>query len=117
MESLVRPIRREHGDRHGAQMVVESVAHRVGRRLPVEVEMGDLAERVDAGVGAPGAEHRRRLAREVPDRLLDRLLDRGAVLLALPADEGAAVVFEDEPVARHGPPHAGSGSVAPAGMA
>ena len=63
--------------------------------------MGDLAERVDAGIGAAGALDHDGLAGEGGDRLLDRLLHGAAVLLALPADEGAAVIFDGELVAGH----------------
>ena len=63
--------------------------------------MGDLAEGMDAGIGAAGALDRDRLAREGGDRLLDRLLHRAAVLLPLPADKGAAVIFDGQLVARH----------------
>ena len=82
-------------------MGVERVAHGIGRPVAGEIDMGDLAERMDAGIGAPGALDRDRLAGEGGDRLLDRLLHRAAVLLALPADIGAAVIFDGQLVARH----------------
>ena len=72
--------------------------------------MGGHRQRVDAGIGPPGGVERHLLVGDRPDRLLDRLLDRGAVRLALPAHERPAVIFDGEPE----PGHA---SVAPAGMA
>jgi hypothetical protein len=63
--------------------------------------MHDLAQRMHAGIGAAGGDALHGLAAEFVDRLLQRLLHRRAVLLPLPADEGAAVIFEDELVARH----------------
>src|SRR6185503_6063723 len=47
--------------------------------------------------------------RDRPDRLLDRLLDRRSVRLALPAHERTAVIFDDQFVAGHL-------TTAPAGM-
>src|SRR3546814_11258274 len=59
---------------------------------------------MNAGVGAPGAEHLRILGGEAVDRFLDRLLDAGAVRLPLPAHIGAAVKFDGEGEAGHGAP-------------
>jgi hypothetical protein len=55
-----------------------------------------------AGVGAAGALHPHGPALEALDRFLQRLLNRAAVDLALPAGEGRPVVFDDELVAGHG---------------
>src|SRR3546814_18510407 len=83
-------------------MEVDCVAHgvRLGRLL--EIEMRDLPERMDAGIGASGALYRDPFAGEGEYCLLDRLLHGRAVRLALPADEGAAVVFDDDLPTRHG---------------
>jgi len=62
--------------------------------------MSDLAERVHAGVGAPGAGDERLFLAEPRDRLLQRLLDRGAVALPLPAGKVGPVVFDRQFVAR-----------------
>ena len=72
-------------------------------RIPValKVDMRDLAQRMHAGVGAPRAMRGRALSRHGEERALERLLDRKAVLLPLPADERRAVIFERELVARH----------------
>jgi hypothetical protein len=63
--------------------------------------MRDLAEGVDAGVGAAGAADHHRLAGERQRGLLDRLLDGPPVLLPLPTDKRAAIIFDGELVARH----------------
>src|SRR3546814_10950519 len=65
-------------------------------------EMGDLAEGVDAGIGASGALHQHRLAAEAVNGLLEGGLYRRAVGLALPADEARPVVLHDDPIAGHG---------------
>ncbi len=64
--------------------------------------MHHLARRVHAGIGAAGALHARAFAAEAGERLLQRLLHGAPRLLPLPADIGAAVIFDNELVARHG---------------
>ena len=64
--------------------------------------MRDLAQRMHAGIGAPRPARHRVLAGEGLDGLREAALHRGAVLLHLPADEGRAVIFENELVAGHG---------------
>ena len=70
-----------------SRLAVEGVGDGLRVGILVEIEMCHLAECVDAGIGAPGAEHPHPLTREPLDRGLDRLLDRRTVVLALPADE------------------------------
>jgi hypothetical protein len=94
-------LRRENGDGFLPQMGIDGAADGIGRPVAREVDVGDLAQRMDARIGAPGALDRGRLAAEGGDRLLDRLLHRAAVLLALPADIGTAVIFDGQLVARH----------------
>ncbi len=90
-------------DRDGVRLKqrVEPLAE--PERLPValEVDMRDLAQRMDAGVGAPRAVGGRMLAGHGEKGALERLLDRKAVLLPLPADERRAVVFDGELKPRH----------------
>ena len=64
--------------------------------------MGDLAQRMDAGIGAAGAMDRHGLAAKLRDRGFDRLLHRQPLRLALPADEPGAVIFDRQLVAGHG---------------
>ena len=66
-----------------------------------EVQMRHLAGGMNAGIGAPGADRCHGLAAELVDRLFDRLLHGEPILLALPADKAAAVIFEGELVAVH----------------
>ena len=91
----------ENRDRMGMKQRVETLAE--AERLPCafKVDMRDLAQRMHAGVGAPRAVGDRALGGHREQRVLERLLDRKAVLLPLPADEWRAVIFEDEPEARH----------------
>ena len=63
--------------------------------------MRHLAGCVHAGIGAAGAAQRNLLAAEFLDRLLDRLLHRRLVGLALPAGVQAAVIFDVEAKTRH----------------
>src|SRR5579863_5034116 len=64
--------------------------------------MCSLRQRMDACIGTTRAVHCEPLAAEALDRSLDDFLHRQAVILALPADETGAVIFEDQLVAGHG---------------
>ncbi len=96
--------RLQHHDRMRPQMVVERIAQGIERHLAPEVEMRDLAQRMHAGIGPAGGLYRHRFAAERVDRLLQRLLHRRPVRLALPAAKRPAVIFEGQLVARHGRP-------------
>ena len=50
------------------------------RALGRRVEVDDLAERVDTGVGAAGTEDRHRVIRDARERALDLGLDRRGVV-------------------------------------
>src|SRR3546814_3414709 len=78
-------VAREHRDGGGTKLRVERFHQPKGRDALRDVDMRAHRERVDAGVGAPGAVHRGLLAGDARDGLLQRLLDAGAVRLALPA--------------------------------
>ena len=80
---------------------VEPLAQAERRPVALKVDMRDLAQRVDAGVRPPRAVGGRVFARHGEEGALERLLDREAVLLPLPADERRAVIFEDQLKARH----------------
>ena len=83
------------------KMRVEPLAEPEGLPVALKVDMRDLAQRMHAGVGAPRAMGGRALAGHGEEGALQRLLDRKAVLLPLPADERRAVIFEGELEARH----------------
>ena len=83
-------------------MKVDGVAHGVDVPILGKIDVGDLAERVHAGIGAAGALQRDALAGKRCDRFGDHALHRDAVVLHLPADERRAVIFDGELVARHG---------------
>ena len=58
----------------------------------VGVEIGHLAHRVHARIGAPGAERGNGMAVHAPQGLLELALHGASVALALPAAEGRSVV-------------------------
>ena len=89
-------------DRVWPQHRVQRVADLVVGPILDEVEMGDLTERMDAGIGAARAARDDLLAGERSDSFGEATLHRGAILLHLPADERRAVIFEGELVAGHG---------------
>ena len=92
----------EHRHRLRAQMRRDGVAHGVGVPILGEVDMRHLAERMHARVGAPGPADLHALAAERLDRQHQCALHRGRRALHLPANEGSAVIFDRELVARHG---------------
>ena len=63
--------------------------------------MDDLAHGMDAGIGAPGTSDDDGFTGEREDRLFEGGLDGVAVLLALPADIGRAIIFDGHAEARH----------------
>src|SRR3954454_16467661 len=81
----------------------DRIAHGVLIPILGKVDIGDLAEGMHAGVGAPGATHLHSLAAEFFDRLRQHTLHRRPDVLDLPADEPRAVIFDAELVARHAP--------------
>ena len=101
VETGLRRFRFDDRDRVRLKQRVEPLAE--PERLPValEVDMRDLAQRMDARVGAPRAVGDRALSRHGEQGVLQRLLNRKPVLLPLPADERRAVVFDGELIARH----------------
>ena len=95
-------LRRQHGDRHGAQMRVQRLHHLARVLFGREFKGGRHAHRMHAGIGAPGAEHGDPLAAITLHRLFQRLLDRGNAILTLPAGKRTAIPFEKEFVSCHG---------------
>ena len=85
-----------------AEVKVQRADEALGRPVAGEVEMGDLTECVDPGVGPAGGNDRHGLAGAGQDGGLDGGLDGGGVALALPALERPAVIFEQQAVARIG---------------
>jgi hypothetical protein len=83
----------QDGDRRWPQMGVQRVAQLAAVPVRGEVDMRDLAAGMHAGIGAPGAADRRRLARQPLDRGFQFALHRSIVRLPLPARIGAPVIF------------------------
>jgi hypothetical protein len=98
VERIVDRLRREHGDRRGREMGVDRLAQPATLPGPREIDMRDLAGRVDARIRAAGAMRDDRRA----GQRQHRPLDGRAVGLSLPADERRAVIFDRQLVARHG---------------
>jgi len=67
---------RNDADLVRAQMVVDRAADHLGHGLAGQIDMRDLRQRVDAGIGSPGAEHPHAGAAEIMDRGFQRLLHR-----------------------------------------
>src|SRR3954470_7641749 len=80
-------------------MMIEGVADFFRRKVFFQIEMRRLAQGMNPGIGAAGADDSDLFAGELFDRRFKRPLHRGAIVLALPADKGAAVIFEAKPIA------------------
>ena len=89
-----------HRDRVGQQRV-EPAADPVERDRAVGVEARDLTARVHAGIGARRADDLDLVLQQLGERLLEVLLHRRPVRLALPAAQRGAVVLDDEPDVTH----------------
>ncbi len=101
MKTHVDGFRPQNGHRVGLHMEIECVAHRLAIGGFVEVDMGDLAERMHAGIGAASDVGDHPLAAEAEDGALEHFLDGEPVALTLPANEAAPVILDHELVARH----------------
>ena len=77
-------------------MAVETAPEPMRRDGRISREMCDLPPSVHARVGARRALHLHRRADHTGERLFQMLLDRGCVVLALPARQTRAVVFHDQ---------------------
>ena len=96
VEAVVNGLGIGHGDGPGFQMVVQRLADAERFGVARDVEMDDLRQRMDAGIGPAGGEGDDLLAAEFLDCFFQALLDRQAVVLALPADERPAVILQRE---------------------
>src|SRR5476649_2464498 len=96
METLRHDFDLRYHDRIGLEVIVERAAHGLDRPFAAKVEMRDLAQGMDAGIGTAGALRHGALAAEGEHRVFERGLHRGSGVLALPADEGTAIVFDGE---------------------
>ena len=63
--------------------------------------MSDLAERVHAGIGSTRRHDGRRFRLKPAQCVFDGLLNRKTILLSLPPDKLAAVIFDFKRVAIH----------------
>src|SRR5690606_27536100 len=85
----------------------------VGRPVARQIDMNDLPESMDAGIGPAGSLDGNGLGRQRQDRPFQRRLHGMAVFLPLPADIGGAVIFDGHPVTRHQPSLVPAGSGMP----
>ena len=101
MKFRIGDMRFQNHDRMGAQIMVQGVAHLARVKDFFQIEMGHLAQGVHPGIGTARAGYGDALSRKLRDRVFQRALDRSAIVLALPADKGRAVIFQGEAIARH----------------
>src|SRR3546814_7246636 len=94
-------------------MGIEGVAQLVGRPVSRQVDMSDLSEGMDAGIGPARSLDGNGLGPQREDRTLQRLLHEMAILLPLPADIGVAALFDGYAVTLHQPSLLPTGSGMP----
>ena len=103
----VKPVRHRVGAQDvdvGRQFVVDPAPERLGRQRGRDVEMRDLRQRVDAGIGAARAVQFEVLAAgHRSDGAIDLALNRAGVLLDLPAAVPRAGVLDRQLESGHAP--------------
>src|ERR1700749_3489367 len=82
-------------------MEIDGVTDIADAPVLAEIDMRDLTERMDAGIGASGAGDDDALAGKGLDGIGEHALHGQAAVLRLPADERRAVIFDGEFVAGH----------------
>src|ERR1700737_2072253 len=83
------------------QRPVQSVAKAARHEMLGDIAMRDLRQRMHPGMGPPPARDADRLAADRLDRIFQRALHRGPIVLQLPAAERTAVIFDGEFVTGH----------------
>ena len=79
----------------GGSLVLAPRTQARGVRSGMGIEMNDLADRMNAGVGAPGTDRDDRMTGDERQRRLHGVLDRRRVRLRLPAGVLGAVIFDN----------------------
>lgn len=102
MEILADLLGFQDSDRVRAQMRIERVGD-LGRAVLLEIDMGDLASGVHAGIGAARAEHFDGAAIEIGGGRFEHALHSRLARQAHPALIGPAMIFDQELVTRHQP--------------
>ena len=90
-----------HDDLFLAHVGIQRFADRMGVRVLFDIDMRNLCNRMNARIRPPGTVYARLLAAKPEHGLFHRLLDRRAVVLALPAGVTAAVIFDGQFPAGH----------------
>ena len=97
-ESRVKIWRRngsiKHRNRRRSHKMIQRIAYAPRGKFLLKIEMRHLAQRMHARIGAAGPVHGDAFAGKLLDRVLQRALNRAAIVLSLPADEFAAVIFQ-----------------------
>ena len=92
----------ENADPGCTQIMVQRTAENVAARLAGEIEMRNLGQSMDPGVGAPSAVDGHYLAAEIRHCGFESLLYRQSLGLALPTDQTGAVILDRQLVTGHG---------------
>ena len=91
----------KNSDGRGPQMMIQCGAYLAGFKRPNEIKMRYLPERMDARICPASTRDADAFRRKFEYRVFERVLNRRAVVLLLPANKRRAVIFEGETKARH----------------
>ena len=100
MEIIAGSIDRQDRDRMRPDVEIQRATNLLGGKRLRQIDVGYLAQGVDAGIGPAGPLDEDLHPGHPFQRRLQHFLDRQAIGLALPADQAGAVIFEGEFVAR-----------------
>ena len=104
MKVIRHPDGGQNGHRGRAQMVVQSLHQAKGVPIALHIQRGDLTRGMHTRIGAPCGGDGVGARLQLGQGRLHRALHRGQPLrLALPAREGATVVFDFQGIAWHDP--------------
>lgn len=81
---------------------VQAIAEAMRSQFSADLDVRCHGQCVDARIGAPSGRERRFLAGHPQKGFLERLLDRGPMLLPLPAHERGTVIFDGHAPSSHG---------------
>ena len=90
-----------NGDGVRAKMEIQCIPHGVRRVFLLEINMGDLAQRMNTGIGTTCNMRPYGLAAKSQDCLFKAFLDRSSIGLVLPTMKRCTVIFDDEFVTGH----------------
>lgn len=82
-------------------VVIKRITHRISREFLGNIHVRDLRQRMHTGIRTSRSLHQAFLTRKAENSAFQNFLHRQAVVLALPAMKGPAIVFDSQLVTGH----------------